>query len=120
MEREPYESEVRAELRRREEEQRTLSKKPRKANSYMDTTSLDRLKNMESRLNKNDGELRLLRADVRKLMEEIQAQREGSLHRSWCTSTSDADTEINHRTVEERHLLSPTHVTGLMNSGASV
>jgi hypothetical protein len=73
MEREPYESEVRAELRRREEEQRTLSKKPRKANSYMDTTSLDRLKNMESRLNKNDGELRLLRADVRKLMEEIQA-----------------------------------------------
>jgi phosphomevalonate kinase len=87
---------VRAELRRREEEQRTLSKKPRKANSYMDTTSLDRLKNMESRLNENDGELQLLRADVRKLTEEIQAQREGSLQRSWYTSTSDADTEINH------------------------
>jgi hypothetical protein len=62
----------------------------------MDTTSLDRLKNMESRLNENDGELQLLRADVRKLTEEIQAQREGSLQRSWYTSTSDADTEINH------------------------
>jgi hypothetical protein len=87
---------VRAELKRREEKHRTLSKKPRKANSYMDTTSLDRLKNMESRLNENDGELQLLRADVRKLTEEIQAQREGSLQRSWYTSTSDADTEINH------------------------
>ena len=47
LEREPFESEVRAEVRRREEETRNASKRLRKGPGSMDADVLDRLTELE-------------------------------------------------------------------------
>ena len=51
LEREPFESEVRVEVKRREEESRQASKKLQRGAGYMDVDFVDRLTELEARSN---------------------------------------------------------------------
>jgi hypothetical protein len=71
LEREPYESEVRAELRWCEEERRIESKRQRKGTTEVDASVLERLQKLESCMKEREGEMRVLEDEVRKIKEDV-------------------------------------------------
>jgi hypothetical protein len=54
LEREPFESEVQLEMQRREEEQRSMSKKQKIGNAQLQTVVKERFMRIESRMKEND------------------------------------------------------------------
>ena len=76
LEREPFESEVRVEVKRREEESRQASKKLQRGAGYMDVDFVDRLTELEARSNDGVEEIHSLKEEVRQLNMEVHALQE--------------------------------------------
>jgi hypothetical protein len=95
LEREPFESEVKAELRRREEEKRMVAKKQRKPTLHLDSNSVDRLAHLEARVQDGEEELPTLKDEVRNLIEEVRDLKEVTKEgrKSWRSSRDFEDVE---------------------------
>jgi hypothetical protein len=126
LEREPFESEVRAEVRRREEESRNASKRLRKGQGYMDADVVDRFTELEARSNEGAEEIRSLKEEVRQMQMAVQALQdkymEGMQYRSSAEvvmkeqyGTSDIRAMQSSKESEENENIDDNHEKGVRN-----
>ena len=106
LEREPYESEVRAEVRRREEETRIASKRLRKGPGYMDANVLECLTELEARSNEGIEEIRSLNEEVRQIRMAVLAVQEKYMQGLQYTSSADVVLKEQYGTSKVRAIQS--------------
>jgi hypothetical protein len=80
LDREPFESEVQAEMRRQEEEMRNAAKKPRKSVVLIESDRDERRKKLEVLVTKGPDELQHLKQDMRKLISAFSPFRDTCGH----------------------------------------
>jgi hypothetical protein len=71
LDREPYESEVRVEVRRREEENRTAAKKQKMISVVTEKNSEERFKRLEARMIEGEEELFYVKQELRTSLAEL-------------------------------------------------
>jgi hypothetical protein len=76
LEREPYESEVREEIRKRKEEKRNATKKQRKTSIFSESINEERMRSLEARVTEGEAELVHVKQEMRSLMSEVLAFKE--------------------------------------------
>ena len=65
LEKEPYECEVKSELRKREEEKKVAAKNQRKGTDQVDSGFMEQLANLESRMQDGEAQLQCIKEEVR-------------------------------------------------------
>jgi hypothetical protein len=76
LEREPYESEVSEEIRKRKEEKRNATKKQRKTSIFSESINEERMRSLEARVTEGEAELVHVKQEMRSLMSEVLAFKE--------------------------------------------
>jgi hypothetical protein len=88
LEREPFESEERMELRRREEETTNMARLQRKGSTNQESGNKERVESLEARVLNTEGELWLLKQELRNVVMDLVELKEARNHSNMRKPTS--------------------------------